>query len=175
MNLANHKLLIIFFASMIVILGIITFTPPTASIGVTLAPGAYMPYIVQKSTPVAGPLPDLIVPYASITLEDPTCYDGHSSMGLRVFIDNIDQGDAGLFVLDIDQTSVTVDGLAGGSSTSVWIQRKSYKPLIMVDATDLVFESDEGNNVFNEILPVPTRPVPCSFLTATPDFSDVID
>lgn len=172
MDLRRQPYLHIFFCLILLFLAALTFAPPKASTGAILTPDAYLPYIVQDGTPFPGPLPDLMVPYASITFKDPTCYDGHSRLGLRVEINNIDQGDADSFVVSIDQSSVTVDGLAGGSSTSVWVQDWSGQPLIFVDATDRILESNEGNNVFNKILPVPTRPIPCAFLTATPNFLD---
>ena len=112
-------------------------------------------------------LPDLIVPYVSITLEDATCYDG-SAMGLRARIQNIGLAPAGTFVVKIDAAAVTVDGLAAGETTSVWLPGTSGQPQVAADATDLVEESNEENNTFNNLVPIPTLPLPCDLLTKTP-------
>lgn len=59
--------------------------------------------------------------------------------------------------------------LAAGASTSTWVPGYSSQPYIVIDAADQLLESDEENNVFNELLPIPTLPLPCADLTATPD------
>lgn len=105
-------------------------------------------------------LPDLTVNSVAVTLEDPKCYDG-SPMGLRIHVSNRGLGDAALFVVKANDTSVDVEGLAAGESTSVWVASYSLEPDVSVDATNLVDESDEENNTFKGMIPIPTLPAPC--------------
>ena len=137
------------------------------SIAALLSPGGFLPVIVSQP-PADPPLPDLKINYVSITYEDPTCWHGDESMGLRVWISNRGLASAGPFVVQIEGQGVNVDSLGAGEQISVWISGYSMQPLVIVDVLDQVAESDETNNVFNEPVPIPTRPVPCAALTAIP-------
>jgi len=64
-------------------------------------------------------------------------------MGLRARIDNIGLAPAGEFVVEIEGVAVTVDGLAAGDSTSVWVSGYSQQPLAIADVTEVIVESME--------------------------------
>ena len=138
----------------------VTLTNSATPLSVTLTPQAYLPYLMKEEPTPNGPLPDLTINYVRITLENASCYDG-SSLGTRAVIANIGLGDAGPFVVDIDSTAVIVDGLAAGSTTSVWVPGYLLKPTVIVDATNMVPEANESNNFFHEYVPIPTLPLPC--------------
>ena len=150
-------------AAVVVILAAVVFSSPAASIGVTQTSDDFLPFVAKE--PAGSGLPDLIINSISITLEDPTCYDGNKPFGLRVFMENAGLGDAGSFVIEVEGVTAVVNGLAAGERSSVWLRAYSVQPLAIIDATNLVAESDEENNVYNELLPVATLPPPCAILT----------
>ena len=160
-------ILISLVAAVLLILAAVSLSSLTASISVMLTPEAFLPYVAGQSKPTVAGLPDLTITYVTITLEDPTCYDGES-LGLRAHIANLGVGHAGAFVVEINDAAASVDGLSGGASTSVWLPGYTHEPFVVVDATDLVVESNEDNNAFHELVPIPTLPPPCAFLTETP-------
>jgi len=174
MLLNKFGFLIMIGSAVILIMIAAACTGPAASIGVTSTPKVFLPLIENQTQSTETELPDLIVPYVSITLENATCYDG-SAMGIRARVQNIGLGHAGPFVVEIDNGAITVDGLAAGESTSVWLPGTSSQPLVVADATDLVEESNEENNTFNELVPIPTLPLPCDLVTKTPPAQDAQD
>lgn len=160
-------LLIGMAAALVLVLAAVLLSGLPNSMDLGLTPNTSLPFAFGEPKPTVAGLPDLTTTGVSITLEDPACYDGES-MGLRATIANIGLGFAGAFVVEIDGTAALVDGLAGGASTSIWLPGYSQEPSVVVDATDLVVESNEDNNVFHELVPVPTLPPPCAVLTDIP-------
>ena len=116
-----------------------------------------------------GPLPDLVVRGMQITLETGGACDFTSTtLGVRVFMENVGEGDAGPFVVEVNGDQQTVAaGLAAGMTDSLWFSGFVYmgENSATVDVTDAVIEEDETNNTLTQFVAVPTLPLPC---TATP-------
>ncbi|HSJ53860.1 MAG TPA: PEGA domain-containing protein, partial [Anaerolineae bacterium] len=114
------------------------------------------------------PLADLLPQRASIELETGgACVDGATDLGVRVWIENAGAA-AGPFVVEVNGVQVSLaEGLAAGQSTSVWVAgyRAGQENVAVVDVTSAVPESNEENNAFSAMLPIPTLPPAC---TATP-------
>ena len=112
------------------------------------------------------PLPDLIIGHAKIELETGgSCAYASTQLGVRLTVENAGNADAGPFVIDVYGTQQAVDsGLAAGQTVSLW-QAGTHGGdggAIVVDATQQVVESDESNNSFAQMLPIPTLPIPCT-------------
>lgn len=122
----------------------------------------FLPFIARPQTG----LPDLWVSNVTITIEDPTCYNGQP-LGVRAWVQNIGTADSAPFVVEVNSTPYTITtGLAAGETISVWShQMNGGQETVLVDATELVAESNEQNNLFSEQVAIPTAPPPC---TATP-------
>ena len=122
------------------------------------------------STPI-GDLPDLIVSYVQVTLENPLpCYDG-SPLGTRATIANIGSANAGSFAVEINGVQATISSLITGGSTSVWVPGYQYigqQTVVVADVSNMVSESNETNNTFVSQVPIPTPPPPCDTPTPTP-------
>lgn len=158
MILARFLLLLVL--PLITMLSAAACTGSAGSTAATSTPESYLPVTVNEGTPVES-LPDLVINSVAITLENARCYDG-SSMGTRVNVSNIGSGDAGMFSIAIDDTSVGQSGLAAGETTSVWVSVYSNQPYVVVDADSGVEESNEDNNIFDDLVPIPTLPPPCA-------------
>lgn len=113
-------------------------------------------------------LPDLAISSVRIELQNPTCLNSGDQLGVRLYITNNGQGPAGAFVLRINDAEQTVSGLGAGQTLTVFYPSYTNPVTIMVDATNLVAESDENNNSFNQEVPVPTPPLPCITPTVAP-------
>lgn len=90
-------------------------------------------------------------------------------MGTRVTVVNNGPGAASRFEIQINSSSLPIEGLAGGESTSVWAPGTLSPPNIVVDPANNISESDEGNNTFDGLIPIPTLPLPCATATALSD------
>lgn len=128
--------------------------------------GAYFDFLpfIRQDTAVAPPLPDLIVEHVTITLEDTHCFYGQP-LGIRVWVRNVGEGDAGPFVVDVNGDQVLVaEGLTAGAVVSLWFSGYVHgtEQRVEVDATFLVTESHEDNNIFLGLVPIPTPPIPCT-------------
>jgi hypothetical protein len=89
---------------------------------------------------------------------------------VRLWIVNLGAA-AGPFVVEINGVQVPVaEGLPAGQSTSVWVPGyvNGAENVATVDATSLVAESNEENNAFSAMLPIPTPPPPCTAVPDTP-------
>jgi hypothetical protein len=111
------------------------------------------------------PLPDLAITYVQIDLETGgDCDYTSTNLGIRVWIENLGNADAGAFVVEVNGIQQMVaGGLVAGETISVWF--KGYvngANTVLVDATDQIRESREDNNSFSERLPVPTLPPTCT-------------
>jgi hypothetical protein len=123
-------------------------------------------------TPQSGqPLADLLIQRASIELEaGGLCIDGLAELGVRLWIENAGSLDAGPFVVEVNGVQVPVSGgLPAGQSTSLWVAGyvAGGENTAVVDAASQVPESNEGNNAFSGMLPIPTLPPPCTPSPAT--------
>jgi WD40 repeat protein len=124
----------------------------------------------SSPTDTATSLPDLAI--TSVSLEG---FDGIShpcALGgpyrLRLVITNRGQADSGPFVVQADdQRRNILEGLPVGQQIEILFVVQSASPEIWVDATTLVAESDEQNNLWSGQLPTPVLPQEC-LSTPTP-------
>jgi hypothetical protein len=93
-----------------------------------------------------------------------TCYND-SALGIEVIVRNGGTAAAGQFVVQTGNQTQTVPFLAPMGSARLWFAGYTNPVSITVDATSLVDEANEANNIFSGMLPIPTLPPPC---TATP-------
>jgi hypothetical protein len=132
--------------------GTITFTPI-----VTL----YMPAMFHEVR-----LPDLTVQRLWITLRTGhSCNYTSTVLGVRIFFENTGHAGAGPFVVEVNGAQqYFASGLGAGLSDSLWFPGYVAfdENVGIVDATFLVTESDETNNVYAQVLPVPTLPPTCT-------------
>ena len=114
--------------------------------------------------------PDLVVALVKIDLNtaDP-CMLPASALGLRVWIENAGQADAGPFVVEANGAQQPVGGLPAGQTVELWFEGYAYgaENLVVADAASQVEERDEANNRFAQMVPIPT-PLP----TCTPPAAD---
>ena len=139
----------------------------------TPAPGSRFIYfpLVWQGWSGPQPLPDLAVGYAYLNMRgyNGGCVTKYDDLVMMACIRNQGLGDAGPF-------RIAVDGLDGGRfpgiekggrvclETIPW--GGGFAPVeVVVDSAGEVAESDEDNNVWEGMIPVPTPPILC---TATP-------
>ena len=155
-----------------------TATPTNTPIPATATP------IVPTNTPIpatatpttASNLPDLLILFTAITLENGGCYHGQP-LGTRVTIKNGGTANAGAFTVTINGTNRTVAGLASNAETTIWVTGYTNPTVVTLDSLSQVAESNEGNNSFNAMVPVPTPPIACTATptpTATPSSSMIV-
>ena len=135
---------------------------------------AATPTPTASATPISSDLPDLIVNSMVIELETGgACNYTSTQLGVRVWIENIDDGDAQPFVVDVNESQQSISsGLSAGQITSAWLAGAYIWPgenTAFADATFLVEESNENNNQLTQFLPIPTLPPTCTPIsTPTP-------
>lgn len=117
-------------------------------------------------------LPDLLVERAKIELETPgPCIAGPEPLGVRAIIANRGEAGAGPFLVQINDSQVQVSqGLPAGEAVAVWAEGyvSGAENRILVDAAAQVEESDEENNLFAQMVPIPTPLVTCTPEPTTP-------
>ena len=117
-------------------------------------------------------LPDLLVERARIEIEEPgPCTTGPAPLGLRAVVANRGEADAGPFVVQINDSRVQVpQGLPAGEMVEVWAAgyAAGSENRVVVDVDAHVEESDEDNNVFAQMVPIPTPIVTCTPAPAEP-------
>ena len=139
----------------------------------TVTPTAtWTPSPTPTATPNSlTPLPDLLVDWMTIELETGgSCAFSAPDLGMRVQFSNSGTAPAGPFVLDVNGNQRSFSGLPGGESLTTWLAGSFIWPGMntsIVDATNLVQESNEDNNRLSEIVPIPTLPPTCT-ATGTP-------
>jgi hypothetical protein len=126
------------------------------------------PPTVTRTVNVSGSMPDLIVQsmeFASVN--GGACDYSASSLALYLVVANVGNADALSFIVTVsDRPTIEVPGLTAGTVTTLtYSNSESQQVTATVDAEHMVAESDEGNNVLAQFVPVPTPPPPC---TATP-------
>jgi hypothetical protein len=113
-----------------------------------------------------GPLPDLAIKYVKIELETGgDCDYTSTQLGLRVVIENTGDAGAGPFVVEANGAQQTVDeGLAAGETARLWFAGYKHggENTVIVDTAFQVQESDEDNNSFSQLVPIPTLPPTCT-------------
>lgn len=131
--------------------------------GATTAPAP------SDTPPPTPPLADLLFQRAIIELErGGPCLAGSTELGVRLWIENAGAA-AGPFVVEVNGAQVPFpDGLAAGQVSSFWMPGyvSGGENVAIADATGQVAESNEENNTFSSMLPIPTLPPAC---TATPE------
>lgn len=152
-------------------------TPPLPSRTASLTPAPAtvpQPTATPESTATPEPpLPDLVVASARIELEAGGACDYQSTaLGTRVTVRNLGAGDAGPFYVEANGARELVAvGLAAGGEMSLWLPGYAHgeATAATVDGPGQVPESDEGNNTFSQMVPVPTLPATCTAsVTAAP-------
>lgn len=117
-------------------------------------------------TATPPPPPDLVVAWMKIELETGSSCDYTSTaLGVRAFIANQGWGTAGPFVLEVNGAQQMIkEGLAPRATADRWFPGFIWpgENAAFVDATDLVVESDETNNVLTQFLSIPTLPPTCT-------------
>jgi hypothetical protein len=124
----------------------------------------------MSETPV--PLPDLAIQYVKIELETGgDCDFTSTQLGTTVVVKNLGGADAGPFVVEVNGSQQRIEaGLAAGQTASLWFEgyASGGETRVVVDATSQVAESDEGNNTFVQMVPIPTLPATCTPPPASP-------
>ncbi|MCI0710590.1 MAG: hypothetical protein L0154_10560 [Chloroflexi bacterium] len=117
--------------------------------------------------------PDLYVQSARIELQNGTVCD---TWGTGVDIYNQGDAAAGPFHVLVDGVELSVPGLAAGQTAYVWKSGTANPTNITVDSQGEVSESNEANNGFSMMLPIPTLPIECTWTdTPTPTPGGVTD
>jgi photosystem II stability/assembly factor-like uncharacterized protein/uncharacterized protein YraI len=137
-------------------------TPPTAT---PPTPPTTAPVTPSQS------LPDLTISSMRIELMNTTCLNPGDSLGTRVWVVNNGGTGAGSFLVTVNNASQSVSGLAAGETKALFFPGFTNPVSAIVDSGSAVTESNETNNARNEMVAVPTAPLPCA--SATPTTSGV--
>jgi hypothetical protein len=127
--------------------------------------------LTPTEPPASTPLPDLVVHRVWIELETGgSCDYSSTQLGVRVLIENTGEADARAFVVEANGTQQRVPGLSAGETISLWFPGYAAggENTVVVDATMLVEETNEDNNDFSEMVPMPTLPPTCTPPPALP-------
>lgn len=114
------------------------------------------------------PLPDLAVDYVYLNMRgyDGSCVTRYDVLVMMACIRNQGLGDAGPFRIAVDESDGgRFPGLEKGGrvclETIPW--GSGFEPVqVVVDSAGEVAESDEDNNVWEGMIPIPTPPVLCT-------------
>jgi hypothetical protein len=148
-----------------------SFTPsvtgtPTRTMTTTpsvTATGTGSPTPSLTHTPTPGQLlPDLAIETVKMELQVISCLSPGNPLGIRVFFDNIGQAASGSFVVNVNGATQTVSGLPADAGGAVFFVGAGNPVTVTLDSTNLVAESNETNNTFSGMVPVPTAPLPCT-------------
>ena len=108
-------------------------------------------------------LPDLQVAIKIELESGGACNYSSTSLGLRVRVENLGGGQAGPFIVEANGSQqIAVPGLEPAQTVMLWFRGYLSQNTVSVDATDQVKESDETNNTFAGIVPIPTLPPTCT-------------
>jgi WD40 repeat protein len=124
----------------------------------------------QSPTDTARVLPDLVIREVRVLSDSPNgCPAPDQKLRMIVQVENVGKAPAGQFVVKLDNDQQLVhDGLAAGQTLALSFPGYDSFPEIMVDATSLVVEQNEGNNQYFRSLDLPT-PAPDCAITPTPN------
>lgn len=112
-----------------------------------------------------GTQPDLIIVDMSITmLTIPPCPTGSELLGTLVSFRNSGNDDAGPFDVELNGQVINVAGLAMGAGGSVWFAGQAIpgNTTAVIDFNLAVSESNETNNSFAQLLPLPSAVATCT-------------
>lgn len=143
--------------------GFTQFTP--VAVSGDLIPTQAPPEAPTPTLGPAGPLPDLVIASVAIELETgASCAYVSPQLGIRAVVQNIGNAPAGPFLVQANnQQQLAPNGLAPGQTDSRWFPGfTTGSNLVVVDPTNMVVESNKGNNTFNGPLPIPTLPATCT-------------
>ncbi len=120
------------------------------------------PPCTPTPTPIYN-LPDLIISNITYNGGTPQCGTHPPDLGARVWVQNVGAAAAGAFVIEVNGSQQqTVPGLAVGEEVSLVFGGVLGQVTAVADATNQITESNESNNSFSTILPIPTQPPPCT-------------
>ncbi|MEM7798718.1 MAG: DUF5060 domain-containing protein, partial [Chloroflexota bacterium] len=140
--------------------------------GTKLDKVALVPLNVQPPADV-----DLEITTVAVTMDPiPACLEPEEpipALGLKVFIRNNGSETAGTFLVEFNGTTQAVSSLAGNAQTSVFFTSYAGGSAVTVDSANQIAETDETNNSFTQIGPVPTPPAPCP--TAVPSETPIVE
>jgi hypothetical protein len=132
----------------------------------TSPPEATVTLIPTSPQDAGPPLPDLVIKQIQIALETGgACDYASTQLGIRVWIENAGATDAGPFVVNVNGAQQPVPaGLAAAQATSLWFAgyAQSAENTVTVDGAQQVQESNEDNNTFSQMVPIPTLPPTCT-------------
>lgn len=147
------------------VISAVTDTP----IDPTSTPPPSPPTVVIIEEPEADLLPDLVISAGAVTItgqESVTCLTDTFQLGTKIWVSNIGSLPAGPFEISLDGQLYTFEGqIIPGDNGEIWLNQ-SYVNEIVLDPNNLIEEADESNNLFNQVVPVPTPPAAC---TPTPE------
>ncbi|MBX3059612.1 MAG: hypothetical protein KF770_24435 [Anaerolineae bacterium] len=127
--------------------------------------------IVSVQAAPTNDLPDLIISDITYNGGTPQCGTHPPDLGARVWVQNVGTAATGSFVVEVNGgQQQTVPGLAAGEETSLVFGGVLGQVTAVADATNQITESNESNNSFSTILPIPTQPPPCT-PTPTPPYN----
>jgi hypothetical protein len=117
----------------------------------------------RTGTPTSsGQLPDLTIDTVKIELQNISCLSPGNPLGVRVFFDNIGSAASGSFVVNVNGATQTSSGLPPNGGQALFFPGITNPVTVTLDSTGLVTESNESNNTFTGMVPVPTAPLPCT-------------
>jgi hypothetical protein len=137
-------------------------------LGLALLSGLSSVLAQDRPQPASAGLPDLTIEYLQMTLEaGGQCVLGYPypPLGTAAYVANLGDADAGPFVLQVnDATLLVADGLAAGEHRRIWLATLRWPDAssAVIDATFVVAESNEDNNAYQGIVPIPTLPPSCT-------------
>lgn len=134
----------------------VTGTPPTST-GTATMTGS--PTATSTGTQM---LADLVIDMVRIELQNISCLSPGNPLGVRVFVANNGQVASGSFVVQVNGATQTSSGLAPNGGEAFFFPGVGNPVNVTVDSTGLVTESNETNNTFSGMVPVPTPPLPCT-------------
>jgi len=146
---------------------------PEAATASPVASSPLVPATEVKSTPTpestAAPeplQPDLVVAGVRIELEKGrSCAYGSTELGTHVTVRNQGEEGTGPFYVEANGArELVAAGLGAGEELSLWLPGHVFGDVTVatVDAASQVRESDEENNTFSEMVPIPTLPASCT-------------
>ncbi|MEM8862618.1 MAG: PQQ-dependent sugar dehydrogenase, partial [Chloroflexota bacterium] len=139
---------------------------------------AVEPTVEPTSTPLPPPptvviveesdgdlLPDLMIDFGSVSItaqELFSCLDDSFKLGTKVWVSNLGSLPVGPFEIALNGQVYTFENqIIPGDTGDIWLNQ-SFVDTIVLDPNNLIEESDETNNVFSDVVPIPTPPPACT-------------
>jgi WD40 repeat protein len=127
---------------------------------------------LQSPTETRRLLPDLVIRGVTVLSDSPDgCPSTDQTLHMIIQVENVGEAPAGQFMVRLDNDQKLVhNGLAAGHTLALSFPGYDSFPEILVDATSLVIEADESNNLYFNTLELPTPLHHCAF-TPTPEIT----